>query len=33
MISCLAGDNQGNIYNINADTLAESLAVALRARS
>ncbi|HNI59724.1 MAG TPA: acetylglutamate kinase [Pseudomonadota bacterium] len=32
VISCLAGDNQGNIYNINADTLAESLAVALRAQ-
>lgn len=32
VVSCLAGDDQGQIYNINADTLAESLAVALRAQ-
>lgn len=32
VVSCLASDEQGNVYNINADTLAESLAVALRAQ-
>ena len=32
VVASLAGDDQGNVYNINADTLAESLAVALRAQ-
>ena len=32
VVACLASDEQGNVYNINADTLAESLAVALRAQ-
>jgi len=31
VIASLAGDNDGNIYNVNADTVAESVAVALRA--
>jgi acetylglutamate kinase len=32
VVASLAGDDQGQVYNINADTLAESLAVALRAQ-
>jgi acetylglutamate kinase len=32
VIGSLAGDDSGAIYNINADTLAEALAVALRAQ-
>lgn len=32
VIGSLAGDDSGAVYNINADTLAESLAVALRAQ-
>lgn len=32
VISSLAGDADGNIYNVNADTVAESLAVALQAQ-
>lgn len=31
VIASLAGDGDGNVYNINADTVAESVAVALRA--
>jgi len=31
VIASLAGDGDGNIYNVNADTVAESIAVALRA--
>lgn len=32
VISSLAGDSDGAIYNVNADTVAESLAVALQAQ-
>lgn len=32
VISSLAGDGDGNIYNVNADTVAETLATALRAQ-
>jgi acetylglutamate kinase len=32
VIASLAGDADGNIYNVNADTVAESLAVALKAQ-
>ena len=32
VISSLAGDADGNVYNVNADTVAESLAVALQAQ-
>jgi acetylglutamate kinase len=32
VVASLAGDNDGNVFNINADTLAESLAAALRAQ-
>ena len=32
VVASLAGDNDGNVYNVNADTVAESLAVALRAQ-
>jgi acetylglutamate kinase len=32
VVACLAGDDDGAIYNVNADTVAESLAVALRAQ-
>lgn len=32
VVASLAGDNEGNIYNLNADTLAERLALALRAQ-
>jgi acetylglutamate kinase len=31
VIASLAGDSDGNVYNVNADTVAESIAVALRA--
>ncbi|HTK56445.1 MAG TPA: acetylglutamate kinase [Gemmatimonadales bacterium] len=31
VIASLAGDGDGHIYNVNADTVAESVAVALRA--
>jgi acetylglutamate kinase len=32
VVSSLAGDADGNVYNVNADTVAESLAVALQAQ-
>jgi acetylglutamate kinase len=32
VIASLAGDEDGGVYNVNADTVAESLAVALRAQ-
>ncbi len=32
VVSSLAGDAEGTVYNVNADTLAEELAVALHAR-
>jgi acetylglutamate kinase len=32
VVSSLAGDSDGNVYNVNADTMAESLAIALRAQ-
>lgn len=32
VVSSLAGDEDGGVYNVNADTVAESLAVALRAQ-
>ncbi len=32
VISSLAGDADGNVFNVNADTVAESLAVALQAQ-
>ncbi|MBK8003397.1 MAG: acetylglutamate kinase [Gemmatimonadetes bacterium] len=32
VIASLAGDADGNVYNVNADTVAESLAVALKAQ-
>ena len=32
VVASLAGDDDGNVYNVNADTVAESLAVALQAQ-
>ena len=32
VVASLAGDGDGNVYNVNADTVAESLAVALKAQ-
>jgi len=32
VVASLAGDSEGNVFNVNADTVAESLAVALRAQ-
>jgi acetylglutamate kinase len=32
VVASLAGDDEGEVYNVNADTVAESLAVALRAQ-
>ncbi len=32
VVASLAGDDDGQVYNVNADTVAESLAVALRAQ-
>ncbi|HET7599965.1 MAG TPA: acetylglutamate kinase [Gemmatimonadales bacterium] len=32
VIASLAGDEDGGVYNVNADTVAESLAIALRAQ-
>lgn len=32
VVSSLAGDNEGHVYNVNADTVAESLAIALGAQ-
>jgi len=32
VVASLAGDEEGRVYNVNADTLAEALAVALRAQ-
>ena len=32
VISSLAGDGDGNVYNVNADTVAETLAIALKAQ-
>lgn len=32
VVSSLAGDGDGNVYNVNADTVAETLAVALQAQ-
>jgi acetylglutamate kinase len=32
VVASLAGDTDGNVYNVNADTVAESLAVALKAQ-
>lgn len=32
VVSSLAGDNEGNVYNVNADTVAESIAVAVQAQ-
>ncbi len=32
VVASLAGDDEGNVYNVNADTVAESLAVAVRAQ-
>ena len=32
VVASLAGDAEGHVYNVNADTVAESLAVALRAQ-
>jgi acetylglutamate kinase len=31
VVASLAGDGDGNVYNVNADTVAETLAIALRA--
>jgi acetylglutamate kinase len=31
VVASLAGDGEGNIYNVNADTVAEAIAVALKA--
>jgi acetylglutamate kinase len=31
VVASLAGDAEGNVYNVNADTVAESLAIALKA--
>lgn len=32
VVGSLAGDNEGHVFNVNADTVAESLAVALKAQ-
>lgn len=32
VVASLAGDNDGNVYNVNADTVAETVAIALRAQ-
>ena len=32
VVACLAGDGEGNVYNVNADTVAETLAIALKAQ-
>jgi len=32
VVASLAGDGEGNVYNVNADTVAESLAVAVQAQ-
>jgi acetylglutamate kinase len=32
VVASLAGDGDGNVYNVNADTVAESLAIALKAQ-
>jgi acetylglutamate kinase len=32
VVASLAGDGDGNVYNVNADTVAESIAIALRAQ-
>lgn len=32
VVASLAGDNEGHVYNVNADTVAESIAIALRAQ-
>ncbi len=32
VVSSLAGDGDGNVYNVNADTVAESIAVAVQAQ-
>lgn len=32
VVASLAGDDEGSVYNVNADTVAESLAVAVRAQ-
>jgi acetylglutamate kinase len=32
VVSSLAGDAEGNVYNVNADTVAESVAIALQAQ-
>jgi len=32
VVASLAGDDEGNVYNVNADTVAEALATALRAQ-
>ena len=32
VVASLAGDSDGNVYNVNADTVAEALAVALKAQ-
>jgi acetylglutamate kinase len=32
VVSSLAGDREGNVYNVNADTVAESIAIALGAQ-
>jgi len=32
VVASLAGDNEGNVYNVNADTVAETIAIALRAQ-
>ncbi len=32
VVASLAGDDEGNVYNVNADTVAEALAVAVRAQ-
>jgi acetylglutamate kinase len=32
VVASLAGDGDGNVYNVNADTVAEAIAIALRAQ-
>ena len=32
VVASLAGDTEGNVYNVNADTVAENLAIALKAQ-
>jgi acetylglutamate kinase len=32
VVASLAGDNDGNVYNVNADTVAETIAIALQAQ-